>query len=131
MQENRVVHRKHYEPPTVARLTDERSQFHMLNHARELLELLFPGPIKKAVEESDEPKVYTAPRLTKLTPEQAKLKLLGHFGFGDPGARDLLEFVFPETGAPITDTPAKSATRVPQLSSPAVPLQDHSASTPA
>jgi len=35
----------------------------MLNHARELLELLFPGRAKQVVEESDEPKAYAAPRL--------------------------------------------------------------------
>jgi hypothetical protein len=93
VQESCLKTKQHYEPPTLARLTGKQSRSHMLNHARELLELLFPGRAKQAVEEADEPKAYAAPHFTKLTPEQANLKLLGHFAFGDPGARDLLELI--------------------------------------
>ena len=131
MQENCVERRKHYESPTLARLTGEQSRSHMLNHARELLELLFPGRVRQVEEMSHESRGYEAPRVTKLTPEQAKLKLLGHFGFGDPGARDLLELVFPETNAPMSDVPANSAARFSQLTSQDVPRQGHSAARPA
>jgi len=36
-------------------------------------------------------KPYERPTVTKLTPEQAKLKLLGHASMGNHGAKDLLE----------------------------------------
>jgi len=41
-------------------------------------------------------KPYEKPTATKLTPEQAKLKLLGHASMGDEGAKDLLKALFPE-----------------------------------
>ena len=40
-------------------------------------------------------KPYLAPRLNKLTPEQARLLLLGHATCGDQGAKDLLEMIYP------------------------------------
>ena len=40
-------------------------------------------------------KTYSAPRLNKLTPEQARLLLLGHATCGDQGAKDLLEVIYP------------------------------------
>ncbi len=42
------------------------------------------------------PKPYSSPRLSKLTPEQAKLLLLGHVIQGDQGAKDLLDVIFPD-----------------------------------
>jgi hypothetical protein len=41
-------------------------------------------------------KSYEKPTLTKLTPEQAKLKLLGHATMNDRGAKDRLGMMFPE-----------------------------------
>jgi hypothetical protein len=41
-------------------------------------------------------KPYKKPQATKLTLEQAKLKLLGHSVEGDNGANDLLRLLFPE-----------------------------------
>jgi hypothetical protein len=41
-------------------------------------------------------KPYTQPILKKLTPEQATLFLVGHAYIGNPGAKELLELLFPE-----------------------------------
>lgn len=41
-------------------------------------------------------KGYQAPVARKLTPEQAKLLLVGHATVGDQGAKELMELVFPE-----------------------------------
>jgi len=41
-------------------------------------------------------KKYQAPVARKLTPEQAKLLLVGHATVGDQGAKELMELVFPE-----------------------------------
>jgi len=41
-------------------------------------------------------KKYSPPSLTKRSPEQATLLLVGYAWVGDTGARDLLELVFPE-----------------------------------
>jgi hypothetical protein len=40
-------------------------------------------------------KPYTAPKLNKLTLEQASLLLIGHATCGDRGAKDLLEVIYP------------------------------------
>lgn len=40
-------------------------------------------------------KVYFAPKLNKLTPQQAQLLLIGRATFGDQGAKDLLEIIYP------------------------------------
>jgi hypothetical protein len=50
-------------------------------------------------------KPYEKPTVTKLTPEQAKLKLLGHASAGDQGAKDLLELMFRD--APTKGSKAK------------------------
>jgi len=44
-------------------------------------------------------KPYEKPTATKLTPEQAKLKLLDAANRGDQGAKDLLEMMSPEEKA--------------------------------
>jgi hypothetical protein len=41
-------------------------------------------------------KAYKKPQATKLTLEQAKLRLLGRSAEGDEGANDLLRLLFPE-----------------------------------
>lgn len=51
---------------------------------------------KKSKEAEKTKKPYVKPTATKLTDEQAKLKLLGHAITGDQGAKDLLEMMFPE-----------------------------------
>jgi hypothetical protein len=51
---------------------------------------------KKSKKAARTKKPYVKPTATKLTDEQAKLKLLGHAITGDQGAKDLLEMVFPE-----------------------------------
>jgi len=43
-------------------------------------------------------RLYSAPELRKLEPEQARLLLTGHAFVGDRGARELLELIFPESG---------------------------------
>jgi hypothetical protein len=48
-------------------------------------------------------KPYEEPTATKLTPEQATIKLLGHAMPGDEGARQLLDLIFP-------NAPSKDAT---------------------
>ncbi len=40
-------------------------------------------------------KTYSPPKLNKLTPEQAKLLLIGQAGCGDQGAKDLLDVLYP------------------------------------
>jgi hypothetical protein len=42
---------------------------------------------------------YEKPTATKLTREQAKLKLMGHAVMGDEGAKELLERIFQEESA--------------------------------
>jgi len=43
-----------------------------------------------------EPKTYSSPKVNKVTPEQAKLLLLGQATQGDQGAKDLLDVLFPD-----------------------------------
>jgi hypothetical protein len=43
-------------------------------------------------------KSYQKPTLKKLTSEQAKLLLIGHFSIGTEGANDLLDVIFPDPG---------------------------------
>ena len=91
-----------YIRPMLRKLTVVQARSYVVNHARELLELILPGHAQKQREVevpiSPWPARYEAPRLTKLTPEQAKLKLLGHLSMGSEGAKDLLELLFPEGG---------------------------------
>lgn len=54
-------------------------------------------------------KPYEKPTATKLTPEQAKLKLLGHASTGHEGAKDLLEMMFPEVPPKDSKEKKKSA----------------------
>jgi hypothetical protein len=54
-------------------------------------------------------KPYEKPTATRLTPEQAKLKLLRHASTGDEGARDLLEMMSPEVPTQNSKAKKKSA----------------------
>jgi len=66
----------------------------LLGRARDFLPFSRPDPRQVVCDEA--PKLYQKPRLTKLTPEQARLILFGHAGVGDPGAKDLMGLVFSE-----------------------------------
>jgi len=47
--------------------------------------------------QKDKPrKLYEKPTVTKLTPEEAKFKLIDHASRGDQGSKDMLEMMFPE-----------------------------------
>jgi hypothetical protein len=46
-------------------------------------------------------KTYSSPTLKNLTPEQAKLLLLGHASQGDQGAKDLLDVLFPDSNTQV------------------------------
>jgi len=59
----------------------------------------------KSEEAAKARKPYVKPSATKLTHEQAKLKLLRHATMGDQGAKDLLEMMFP--AAPQKESQAK------------------------
>jgi len=54
-------------------------------------------------------KRYEKPTATKLTPEEAKVKLVDHARRGDQGARNLLEMMFPEEAKGISEKRNKSA----------------------
>jgi hypothetical protein len=60
----------------------------MQSQVREFLRHL----LKRNTTEQKQPsrKPYVKPTVRQLTPEQAKLKLLGHATLGDKGANDLL-----------------------------------------
>ena len=64
---------------------------------------------KKSKEAARTKKPYVKPTVTKLTDEQAKLKLLGHAIMGDQGAKDLLEEMFRETASRDSSSKRKSA----------------------
>jgi len=90
--------KKHYESPSVKKLTIQQVRSYILQHGREVLDLIFPNHRQQEHNETRQSASYESPRLTKLTPEQAKLKLLGHLSVGDQGAKDLLDVLFPEAG---------------------------------
>lgn len=93
--------RKHYESPSVKKLSIQQATSYVLRYGRDFLELIFPQQKQEenAARACRAP-AYQTPRLTKLTPEQAKLKLLGHLSVGDQGAKDLLDLCFPEPRGP-------------------------------
>ncbi len=98
--------KKSYESPSVRKLTIQQARSYMLRHGREFLDLIFSNrKLENGSGPTQQPARYQSPRLTKLTPEQAKLKLLGHLSVGDPGAKDLLDLCFPEPGATLSDSP--------------------------
>lgn len=98
--------KKPYESPSVKQLTIQQARSFILRQGREFLDLIFPS---RRLENGNGPAQqlasYQPPRLTKLTPEQAKLKLLGHVSLGDQGAKDLLNLCFPEPGKIASDSP--------------------------
>jgi hypothetical protein len=54
-------------------------------------------------------KPYEEPTATKLTPKEAKLKLIEHASRGDQGAKDLLEMMFPEEARELSRGKKRSA----------------------
>jgi hypothetical protein len=54
-------------------------------------------------------KPYEKPTATKLTPEQAKLKLFGHAMKGDEGGSELLELMFPNAPSKDFTKPKKAS----------------------
>jgi hypothetical protein len=54
-------------------------------------------------------KPYQKPTATKLSPEEAKFKLLDHASKGDEGAKDLLKMMFPEEAKLISENKKRSA----------------------
>jgi hypothetical protein len=84
-----------YLRPLFRQLSLRQSRTYALEHARQFLRWLLPSRFKR---EQSEPlsqvRAYQPPQLTKLTPEQAKLKLLGCLSVGEQGAKDLLDLLF-------------------------------------
>jgi hypothetical protein len=91
------VNRKTSERPLL--LDHRKVRSLMGNRAQRLLELIFPNRRKAKGLRPERTTVYEPPRLTRLTPEQAKLKLLGHLSVGEKGAKDLLDLLFSEPAA--------------------------------
>jgi hypothetical protein len=54
-------------------------------------------------------KPYEKPSITKLSPEQAKLKLLERARGGNQAAKELLELMFPEDANKLSHDKKKSA----------------------
>ena len=52
-------------------------------------------------------KTYSSPTLKSLTPEQAKLLLLGQASQGDQGAKDLLDVLFPDPNTQVMFSPSE------------------------
>lgn len=100
--------RKTAERSLPGNLVRQQVRSYMRNRAHRILQLIFPGRVKQKGLGPQPPTLYQPPRLARLTPEQAKLKLLGHLiSLGDQGAKDLLGLLFHE---PVV----LSATREPE-----------------
>jgi hypothetical protein len=54
-------------------------------------------------------KPYHPPTVTRLTPEEAKIKLVEHARNGDGEAMDLLKIIFPEEAKKLSEPKTKSA----------------------
>lgn len=83
-------------------LTLGQARLYTLQYAREFLHWIWRGRSRERATRAVPATVYHPPRVTRLTPEQAKLKLLGHLSVGDQGAKDLLDLLFPEPIAKAT-----------------------------
>ena len=82
-----------YLRPFLSQLSLRPARSHLLNHARHLVQMILGGRRKEKEPLAREPQ-YQPPQMTKLTPEQAKLKLLGCLSVGEQGAKDLLDLLF-------------------------------------
>lgn len=104
------VNRKSNERSLIRDLVPQPVRSFVRNRAQTILELIFPNRFKAWGPRTQRSSVYEPPRMVRLTPEQAKLKLLGHLSVGDQGAKDLLDLVFLDCGGdsapPEQDEPA-------------------------
>jgi hypothetical protein len=103
LQVSGVESQKSYATPAVRKLTLQQAMQTMVEHARELMGLIFPHRAATRVQRTASDnlqKRYEKPQVRKLTPEQARLLLVGHASMGDQGATDLMELVFPEQDHP-------------------------------
>ena len=85
----------------------QRARSYLWNRVQGFLRLVIPNRFKPRAPRPHPASAYVPPRLTRLTTEQAKLKLLGHLSVGDQGAKDLLDLLFREDVV-------QSATREPE-----------------
>jgi len=96
----RSTGKKSYARPTLRKLNVQQLRTVVSKQAKEFLELIFSRPGNRdcsAEAKSEAPRQYQSPALRKLTPDQAKLLLIGHASMGDEGAREILELLFPES----------------------------------
>jgi hypothetical protein len=103
LQARSVDNQKSCGTPTLRKLTLQQAKQTVLEHAREFMSLLFPhraGTRTQLRLPEDSQKCYEKPEFRKLTPEQARLLLVGYASIGDQGASDLMELVFPEQDQP-------------------------------
>lgn len=82
-----------YRPADIRKLPRERVKSIVLQHTNDFVELIFPGQKTRPDRKTNAGKGYDKPSVRKLTPEQAKLLLIGHASAGDHGAKDLLELM--------------------------------------
>ena len=61
------------------------------------------------MEKATRRKPYHPPTVTRLTPEEAKIKLVEHARNGDGEAMDLLKIIFSEEAKKLSEPKAKSA----------------------
>jgi len=92
---------KTYGRPALRKLNVQQLRTIVSKHAKEFLGLIFPDEIGNSdtsPEARPKPrKLYETPSVRKLTPEQAKLLLIGHVSLGDEAAKEVLELLFPES----------------------------------
>ena len=86
-------------------LTFHSTRLYLREHAGEFLHIFSREPKKRKVRPSAT-RTYQPPQLMKLTPEQAKLKLLGSLSVGNQGAKDLLDLVFAVSAEAVPQQPA-------------------------
>lgn len=94
MKFNKFV-RQRYPRLLIRQLSLQRARFHLRDLAREFLQMT-AGRQQRPRAEALPVRQYQAPKLTRLTPEQAKLKLFGQLSVGDQGAKELLDVLFAE-----------------------------------
>ena len=82
-----------YQKPNLRKLTFQPAKEVLLSQVEEFLE-----PFRRGRPEVSEegPKLDQKPTLTKLTPAQARMLIVGHASVGDQGAKDLMEVLFPD-----------------------------------
>jgi hypothetical protein len=90
---------KGYQKPALNKLTLRQAALALLVRARDSLPFFSPErwrPESRQTVREHVPRLYQKPRRRTLTAEQARLILFGHATVGDPGAKDLMGFIFSE-----------------------------------